>query len=45
MASGKPERTQIEFLFKFKERETMVSIAMTTDPTTGYATLLVRKTA
>jgi photoactive yellow protein len=43
MASGKPERKQIEFLFKFKNRAVMVNIALTTDPTTGYATLLIRK--
>ena len=43
MASGKPERTQIEFLFKFKDRATMVLLAMTTDPGDGYATLLIRK--
>jgi len=43
MSSGKPERTQIEFLFKFKLQAVMVNIAMTTDPATGYATLLIRK--
>ena len=43
MASEKAERANIEFLFKFKDRATMVNIAMTTDPTTGYATLLIRK--
>jgi photoactive yellow protein len=43
MASAKAERNHIEFLFKFKARTTMVDIAMTTDPATGYATLLIRK--
>jgi photoactive yellow protein len=43
MATGRPERTQIEFLFKFKRQSTMVRIAMTTDPSSGYATLLIRK--
>jgi photoactive yellow protein len=43
MASSKPERAQIEFLFKFKDRATMVLITMTTDPAKGYATLLIRK--
>jgi hypothetical protein len=36
-------RGQIEFLFKFKHSTTMVIIAMTTEPQTGYATMLVRK--
>jgi len=44
MTSAKPERAQIEFLFKFKARATMVSIVMLTEPTSGYATLLIRKT-
>jgi photoactive yellow protein len=43
IATGKAEREQIEFLFKFKQRAIMVNIAMTTDPATGYATLLIRK--
>jgi photoactive yellow protein len=45
IASAEPQRTQIEFLFKFKQQmATMVDIAMTTDPASGYATLLIRKT-
>jgi photoactive yellow protein len=43
MASGRAQRCQIEFLFKFNDRATMVNIAMTSDPETGYATLLIRK--
>jgi photoactive yellow protein len=43
MASEKPERAQIEFLFKFKKGTAMVNIAITTDPASGYATLLIRK--
>jgi photoactive yellow protein len=43
MASGRAQRSQIEFLFKFKDRSTMVNIAMTCDPDTAYATLLIRK--
>lgn len=43
MASPQAERKQIEFLFKFERRATMVSIVMTTDPRAGYATLLIRK--
>jgi photoactive yellow protein len=43
MASQKPERAQIEFLFKFKHATTMVSIAIITDAASGYATLLIRK--
>jgi len=45
MASGQAQRKQIEFLFKFKHRTTMVDIAMSTDPRRGYATLLIRKAA
>jgi photoactive yellow protein len=45
MASGQAQRRQIEFLFKFKHRTTIVDISMTTDPRRGYATLLVRKAA
>ena len=44
MASGKPERGQIEFLFKFNAHTVLVSIVMLTDPDSGYATLLIRKT-
>ncbi len=45
IASSQAQRTQIEFLFKFNEQmATMVDIAMTTDPASGYATLLIRKT-
>jgi photoactive yellow protein len=44
MASGKPERAQIEFLFKFNAHAIMVNIVMLTDPSSGYATLLIRKT-
>jgi photoactive yellow protein len=45
IASEKAQRTQIEFLFKFNQQmATMVDIAMTTDPSSGYATLLIRKT-
>jgi photoactive yellow protein len=45
IASSQAQRTQIEFLFKFnKQPSTMVDIAMTTDPASGYATLLIRKT-
>lgn len=43
MAGGKPERKQLEFLFKFKDRATMVSMAVITDPDAGYATLLICK--
>lgn len=43
MSSPHAERGYIEFLFKFDRRATMVDIAMTTDPFTGYATLLIRK--
>jgi len=42
-ATGKRQREQIEFLFKFKTAATMVNIVMTTDPGTGYAVLLIRK--
>jgi len=46
IANEKPQRTQIEFLFKFNQQmATMVNIAMTTDPASGYATLLIRKTS
>ncbi len=43
ISTGRAQREHIEFLFKFKDRATMVDIAMTTDPFTGYATLLIRK--
>jgi photoactive yellow protein len=44
-ASERAQRTKIEFLFKFNQQmATMVDIAMTTDPASGYATLLIRKT-
>ena len=43
MASPRPERRQIQFLFKFLRRTTMVSIAMTTDPLARCATLMIRK--
>lgn len=43
MASERPQREQIQFLFKFRDNATMVQIAITTDPWSGYATLLVRK--
>jgi hypothetical protein len=45
MASGRAQRRQIEFLFKFKQRSVVVDISMSTDPRRGYATLLVRKAA
>jgi len=43
MASERPLREEIQFLFKFKNNATMAQIAVTTNPWSGYATLLVRK--
>ncbi len=43
IASGKTGRDQIEFLFKFPERVTMVNLAMTYDPVRHEVMLLIRK--
>jgi photoactive yellow protein len=42
-ASRKPGRDQIQFLFKFPGRVTMVNLAMTYDPSRHEVILLVRK--
>ena len=43
IASGIPGRDQIEFLFKFPGRVTMVNLAMTYDPMRHEVMLLIRK--
>jgi len=43
IASGKAGRDQLQFLFKFPRRVTMVNLAMTYDPIRHEVILLVRK--
>lgn len=43
IASGKAGRDQIQFLFKFPGRVTMVNLAMTYDPVRHEVILLIRK--
>jgi photoactive yellow protein len=43
IAGGKPARDQIEFLFKFPGRVTMVNLAMIYEPTRNEVILLIRK--
>jgi photoactive yellow protein len=43
IAAGKPARDQIEFLFKFPRRVTMVNLAMIYDPARHEVVLLIRK--
>ena len=43
IAAGKPARDQIDFLFKFPGRVTMVNLAMIYEPTRKEVILLVRK--
>jgi photoactive yellow protein len=43
IAGGKPARDQINFLFKFPARITMVNLVMTYDPATRQVILLIRK--
>jgi photoactive yellow protein len=43
IAGGKPARDQIDFLFKFPGRVTMVNLAMIYEPTRNEVILLIRK--
>lgn len=43
VASRKPQRDQLRFLFKFPGRVTMVNLAMTYDPSRHEVILLIRK--
>jgi photoactive yellow protein len=43
IAAGKPARDQIDFLFKFPGRVTMVNLAMIYEPTRNEVVLVVRK--
>jgi hypothetical protein len=43
IAGGKPARDQIEFLFKFPGRVTMVNLAVIYEPTRNEVILLIRK--
>jgi len=43
IAAGKPARDQIEFLFKFPGRVTMVNLAMIYEPARNEVILLIRK--
>ncbi len=43
MASERPLREEIQFVVKFKNNATMAQIAVTTNPWSGYATLLVHE--
>jgi hypothetical protein len=43
IASGKAGRDQLQFLFKFPGRVTMVNLAMTYDPARHEVILLIRK--